>query len=377
LLLAGAAAKAASPPVVCLPPVFDGGQRLHDLDGEGVYWLELLLRQHEICWRQPARADEVRIALVGSSAVFGHPLPAGEALSARLNAHFVAANIPAHVFNLAFVTTYQLKDALIIHESLRYRPQLILYAPTLAEFVHLAPIPYRIDEEFFRQNRQELARLAAEQPPGVTALIARYDRDNASAFWALDAHLEQTGAFIRAAIRRLAMLAREQLLPEPNGAAPAEIRQSPYDCAKTRREAADMYHDWQSWNILAYLERLRAVSGINVLIVNWPLPYQPVEDCYNSRFPVTAVHEYNEWMVEQTRLRGLPYLDLHNLLPPDEFIDSLHVTASGQRTIAEELAPTVDALVVKILQAHGDAAAEEGTADIAPERCCAESGCTN
>src|SRR5262249_3476460 len=42
-----------------------------------------------------------------------------------------------------------------------------------------------------------------------------------------------------------------------------------------------------------------------------------------------------------TAERGLAYVDLHDLLRPDEFLDSLHLTAEGNRRVAAALAPAV------------------------------------
>jgi len=112
VLLLGAATPALARPSFCLPPVFDRGLRLHPLPAPKVYWLELLFRQHEICWRKPASPDELRVALVGNSAMYGFPLAVEDSFAYRMNDDFVRRGVPAHVFNLGFVTTYQVKDAL-------------------------------------------------------------------------------------------------------------------------------------------------------------------------------------------------------------------------------------------------------------------------
>jgi lysophospholipase L1-like esterase len=38
----------------------------------------------------------------------------------------------------------------------------------------------------------------------------------------------------------------------------------------------------------------------------------------------------------------LTYVDLHDLLRPHEFLDSLHLTAEGNRRVAAALAPVVE-----------------------------------
>src|SRR6185436_10786557 len=65
-LLVAFPGRASARPRLCLPPVYEGGQRLHQMPAPSTSWLELALRQHEICWRQSD--DQVRVALLGASA---------------------------------------------------------------------------------------------------------------------------------------------------------------------------------------------------------------------------------------------------------------------------------------------------------------------
>lgn len=140
MLLAPIPVRAGDRPWACLPPVFDRGLRLHPLPNPQVFWLELLLRQHELCWRRPVTPDELRVAVFGSSAVYGYPLPPEEAFTALINERFVADDVPAHLFNLAFVASYQVRDALLIAQALAYQPDVIVYPVTLADFPHRAPL---------------------------------------------------------------------------------------------------------------------------------------------------------------------------------------------------------------------------------------------
>jgi len=344
------------PPIFeCLPPIFEGGQRLHELRGRSVYWLELGLRQHEVCWRRFSHPDEVRVFLAGNSAVYGFPLPAEESLSGVLNRRFDDNHIGAHVFNLAAVLTYQLKDALILRESLRYHPDAIVYAVTLSEFAHypegpaaftdLSYWPWRSLVDFFASNRSATLAFAREQPPGLGEPLDIYRqflgtpparlRDSTAPNLA--------GTFIRAVVREYAQRLLKRALPDL--AVESAGRQTTYDCEKITREREPLYRHWQDWNIIAFLEGLQAATGAPVLVVNWPVAHEPVGDCYNVRYPAAALHAYDEWMSAETEKRGLSYLDLHDLLPAEEFIDSLHVTAEGQRKIASAINPALERLV--------------------------------
>ena len=347
------------PPIFeCLPPIFEGGQRLHELRSRSVYWLELGFRQHEVCWRRFSHPDEVRVFLAGNSAVYGFPLPAEESLSGVLNRRFNDNHIGAHVFNLAAVLTYQLKDALILHESIPYRPDLIVYAVSLAEFEHYPGSPkdfadlsewtWRSLVEFFASNRNAVLAFAGEQPPGLSEPLETYRQFlmTPAARLSRSTARGQVGALIRAIARAHAETLLRRALPDlPVAPLASAGRQTTYDCEKITREREPLYRHWQDWNIIAFLERLQASTRAPVLVVNWPVAHEPVGDCYNVRYPAAALQAYDEWLRAETEKRGLRYLDLQQLLPAEDFIDSLHVTAEGQRKIASAISPDLERLV--------------------------------
>jgi hypothetical protein len=349
LLLATAVVPAEGQrPTLCLPAVFEGGQRLHEQSGMSVYWLELLLRQHEVCWWRSAPADAVRVFLFGNSAVFGHPVRAEETAAAQLNRHFNDRSIPAHVFNLGLIASYQLKDALIIHESLKYQPDVIVYGVTLSDFIHLAPSDWPALRQLFESSSGQLNALAQEHPPGLTQPLVTYERvlNEPGVKWARGYHFREIGRLIRTAVRHQAESLRQFFLPKYVSAQPVtQGRQLRYDCGAVKREMSEHYQDWQEWNILPYLQKIQDSAKIPVVVVNWPVTHDPVQDCYNVRYTNAVFEQYNDWIERETRMRGLRYLDLHDVLPAEDFVDSLHVGASGQRRIAERLAPVLEEAV--------------------------------
>jgi len=360
---------AAARPWFCLPPVFDGGQRLHPLPAPQVFWLELLLRQHELCWRAPDQPGELRIVLGGSSGVYGYGLPAEETFGALLNQHFAAGGIPAHLFNLAFVFPYQVRDALIIQGSLPYEPDVIVYAVTLAEFIHLAPMPFQAHNQFFRANRGLLATLIADPPPGLAEPLRRYSGilTRSSEVPPPADRLREAGTLIRLGAHAHAesLVARVHS-PRPRFQPRLTGRQTQYDCADTQRKIAKDYRDWKQWNILAFLERLHQTRGIEVLVVGWPIAHEPVGDCYSVRYTDAAVTDFTQWLAAEAAARGLHYLDLHDLLTPEQFFDSLHVNAEGHRVIGEHVARVLDPI---LLQRKGRGVAPRDTgAEIARGR---------
>jgi hypothetical protein len=346
MLIAGAALVACAPaagarPWPCLPPLFDGGQRLHEMPAPRIFWLELLLRQHELCWRDPATPGELRVALIGSSAVYGMPLPIEETFGARLNRGHARLRIPARFYNLGFVYSSQVRDAFVIHEALRYEPDVLVVALTLGEFVHRLPSRLAFFEAFFASNLAVGQQLVAEPPAGLAEPFERYGGDLAKRKPgpSLALRLRETGAALRSAARVHAGKIRARLhSPMPPPPPPPSLgRQTSYDCANTLSSNAQEFSDWKAWNILAHLEHLQRTRGIPVLVVNWPVAHEPVGDCYNVRFGNSILADYVAWLEQETRSRGLRYLDLHDRLPPEAFLDSVHVGPDGHEQVADQL----------------------------------------
>lgn len=345
--MAPGAGTAAARPWPCLPPAFDQGRRLHALPNPEVYWLEIMLRQHELCWRAPTTPHELRVALFGSSAVYGLPLPVEETLGGYLNRHFADAGIPAHLFNLAFVTPYQVRDALLINEALPYEPNVIVYPMTLAEFRHLAPMPYPTFSRLFDMNNAALQRLAVDPPAGLEAPVAMYAEaaeKRAEQRHATD-QLRDAGLYARLLTHAKAeALAARVNAPRPRFKSRATKGAKDYKCSETER-TMNSYTNWKDWNVLAYLEDLQRRRGIRVLVVHWPIAHEPLGNCYSVRYTTAAVNDFSEWIRSETERRQLAYLDLRDLLPNEGFIDSLHPTAQGHRQIADRLAPALDPML--------------------------------
>jgi len=345
LLVAAAAPAVAGGPSWCLPPLFEGGQRLHAMPAPTAFWLAPLLRQHELCHAARARPDEPRAILIGNSAVFGHPLPAAAALGGRLNQLLAVHGVPGRVYNLGWVNAYELRDAVILNAALDYQPDLIIYPLTLADFQHGAPSLFEPIAAFFASNDSAVRDLARARPAGLEEPFDRYESAyahgwRAQGYWA---RLRDLGTLARTAAQTnataLARWADPTLRPPVYG---TTGRVKTYDCLEVTEREELTYRDWQSWNVLAYLDQLRASSGVQVLVVNWPVAYEPVGACFNARHSAAAIEEFNRWLRAECAARNLPFVDLHDLLAADQFFDSIHPIAEGHRRIAEQLAPAVE-----------------------------------
>lgn len=303
--------------------------------------LELLLRQHEICWREPATPGELRVALIGNSVAYGMPLPVEETFAARLNRDFAARGIAARVFNLASVYAFQVRDAFVIHEALRYQPDVIIYAMSLSEFMRVPPYRFEVFARFFDSNRGVARIFLAEPPPGLGDPFDRY-RSSFTRLGTIEwlgLQLREAGALLRAAVRASAEALADLLeVPRTPPPTPPLQRFTTYDCARTLAINEDEFRDWKRWNILAYLAEIQRTRGVEILVVGLPVARVPVGQCYNVRYSKAALADFVAWADSETRARGLRYLDLHDRLPADAFLDSLHLGAEGQQAAADEIA---------------------------------------
>jgi hypothetical protein len=345
MLLAASAADARPGP--CLPPLFEGGQRTHAMPSPTVHWLELVLRQHEICWREPASPGEQRIALVGNSAVYGMPLPAEASISGLLNREFARRRFAARTYNLAFVFAFQLRDAYVIHAALGYQPDLIVYGLSLGDFIHFHPYRGNYFTSFFLRNQDISRELLVHPPAGLSDPIARFQSSlisDGAVGWGL-VRLHEVGAYLRAAAHasagEVADLLGARPAPPP---APRIANSSTYRCDQTLRNNAEEFRDWKQWNILAYLQEIRRTRGVEILVVNLPVLHMPRGACYNVRYGKAVLEDFVAWAASETRQRGLAYLDLHDRLPADAFVDSAHMNSIGQQRVAEEIARALDSI---------------------------------
>lgn len=360
LLLAAARwGMVANGPSWCLPPLFEDGQRLHSVPSPTAFWLWPLLRQHQLCHAARARPADLRAILIGNSAVLGYPLPFDETFGARLNESLAEDGVRGRVFNLGFLYPYELRDALVLHAALEYRPDLIIYPLTLADFPHQAPFPLPEMHAFFESNDMALHELARDGLPGLDEPLRLYDSAATAGTRtrAYLARLQGIGALARAAAHAHAEVLARWVDPLPTPRLPEPRRsRSKYDCRQTLVQGARRYRNWQDWNILAYLQQVRDTDGIPVLIVNLPVTHEPIGKCYNVRYATAAVERFNQWLRAECEARGFAYVDLHDLLPPDEFVDPLHPSAEGHRRVAERLAPEVETLLRARAAARGAAA---------------------
>jgi hypothetical protein len=86
---------------------------------------------------------------------------------------------------------------------------------------------------------------------------------------------------------------------------------------------------------------ISAAGEIPVLLVNEPVFIARGENHdlrYNSFYPRWAYDQYRDWMGEYASEKGWTYLDLWDLVAPEDFTDSaIHYSSEGVRTVVGRL----------------------------------------
>jgi hypothetical protein len=332
----------------CLPPLFDGGRRLHDLRGATLFDIDVMLSQHELCHRARDGVAETRVLLFGNSAIFGARLTEDQTVAHLLNDSLARDGADAHVYNLGYATTYQLKEAMLMRASLRFDPDVIVYGVTLADFMHVTPIlwPPGIAELLLR-NPDWLETMAREGAPGIDDLVESYVRPGGDSVPMASRWLRRwraLGSYARVAARRHAQ--RAATSPwlgggvDPDSAddlSPPIMQREDYTCGEVLESFARNFRGWRTWNTLEYLESLAERVDARVVVVAWPIRHDPKGACYNWRYPKRAVAEFDAWLRDEAERRGFSFVDLHDALGRSAFVDSLHPTPSGNEEVVSRL----------------------------------------
>jgi hypothetical protein len=303
--------------------------------------VDAMFAAHEISAKK--ESDEIHVALIGDSSIYGEGLLSRDTLSGQWNQlNPQCADKQIRIYNLGYPHPSIIKDLVFIDEVNERQPDVIIWFVTLNTVMN----QYRINP-FLTGNRERVLQMMetydipfgsrkdlSEQIPvfyqdtivGQRSFLARWLKLQAlGLLWYAagdDFHLEHENPEIIS----------------------ADVKKSP----SYRDLPPDS--DLKESLLLGALTAGHAVAGeIPVFLVNEPIFVANGMNSdvrYNDLYPRWAYDQYRGLLAEQAQQNSVNYLDMWNAIPPEFFTDTpLHLSADGERLLAEQLNPKLLSMV--------------------------------
>jgi hypothetical protein len=277
--------------------------------------------------------EEYRVLLIGDSSIWGTLLRPEQTLAGQLNQSAITAcGKTVRAYNLGYPTISLTKDLMILDQARHYEPDMVIWLTTL---------------EAFPKDKQLTSPIVANNPERVQNLITSYQlpldpNDPALVEQSLG---EQTFVSQRRAVADLLRLQIYGALWASTGI--DQTYPQDYERAQTDLEASEDFHGLTSLKDALAFEVLAAGMSIvpNTILVSEPMLISDGLNSdirYNFFYPRWAYDEYRQLLAEHAAARHWHYLDLWDLVPPNEFTNSaIHLTAAAERLLANRIAEAI------------------------------------
>ncbi|MEW6086230.1 MAG: hypothetical protein AB1607_16695 [Chloroflexota bacterium] len=285
----------------------------------------------------PKAADEYRVILIGDSSVWGTLLTPEQTLAGQLNSQNISAcGGTVRAYNLGYPYISLLQELMILDEALNYQPDMVVWLTTL---------------ESFPKEKQFGAPLVANSPERVKELITKYQLPldpndpalNHPSTW------DQTFVSRRKDLANLIRLQLYGVLWSATGV--DQFYPETYERAQTDFEADDSFYNIEQTKPLReqlsldILEAGLNATDLPMILVNEPILVSDGVNSdirYNFFYPRWAYDAYRVMLSDYTTQQNIPYLDLWNLVPMDEFTNSgVHLTPFGESILAEKVGAAI------------------------------------
>ena len=286
----------------------------------------------------PKSVNEFRVLVIGDSSTWGTLLRPEQTLAGNLDAAGLSlCGKSVRVYNLGYPTISLTKDLMVLDYAMRYHPDMIIWPVTL---------------EAFPLDKQLTSPIVANNAGRVDDLATRYNLPFARS----DPALIRLTFWDRSLIgqrRSLADLFRLQLYGVLWSATSIDqTYPTDYERAQTDFGTDTAFHGLQPPTLdsaqLAFgvLEAgLEAAGKTPVLLFNEPMMISSGTNSdlhYNFFYPRWAYDQWRQMMAKKAAEQGWNYLDLWDLVPPDQFTNSaIHLTPSGEAVLAGRVEKTI------------------------------------
>jgi hypothetical protein len=286
----------------------------------------------------PKAAGEYRVLLIGDSSVWGTLLTPEQNLAGQLNAKSISAcGRTARVYNLGYPYISLLQELMILDEALHYQPDMVIWLATL---------------ESFPEDKQLTAPLVSNNPERVRDLIFKYELNGDPNDPALNhpSTWDQTLVSRRRSLVDLFRLQMYGVLWSATGI--DQFYPDNYERAQTDFEENYEFHGLKPADSLAgvlafdVLEAGLNAANVPTILVNEPILISDGVNSdirYNFFYPRWAYDEYRLLLNGFTAQRGVPYLDLWDLVPMNQFTNSgVHLTPFGESLLADRVSEAIE-----------------------------------
>ena len=304
--------------------------------------VDTLFASHNISAKK--ESNEIRVALIGDSSIWGDSLSSRVTLAAQWNQLGTeCGGKQIKVYNLGYPHPSIIKDLIFIDEVKAKQPDVIIWFVTLNTLMNQDRLnPFltgnreRVLQMLDQYNipfapRETLAENGAgfyqKTLMGQRSFLARWLK-----LQALGLVWSATGDDVHFPIKYSETPGSLDVIKDPN------YRTLPPDS------------DLRESLLLTALDAGRQLAGKTpLLLVNEPIYVATgihSEIRYNDLYPRWAYDQYRDILAAQAHLNSWAYLDLWNTIPLKDFIDTgLHLHPNGEKLLAEQLNPTLLSMV--------------------------------
>ncbi len=307
-----------------------------------LYQLDAMFASHTLAGDDPP--GDVRVLLIGDSAVWGILLHPEDTLAGKLNAgdYHAAAGQPVRAYNLGYPTMSLLKDLMLLDYAMRYDPDVIVWLFTLESFDQIA----QLDSAIVQNNANRVQRLIAQHDLDQDQTDPRFVERS---FW------ERTIIGQRRALADMLRLQYYGVAWTLTGI-DQEYRDD-YTPRAIDLEPSDTWHGFSPGELdaddlaLDILHAGVALAGDTpVLFVNEPMLISTGENSdirYNAFYPRWAYDRFRQIVAAESAQAGWWLLDLWDYLPDAAcYTDSaVHLTPDCSAQLAGRLGPIIRQIV--------------------------------
>ena len=303
--------------------------------------VDAMFAAHEIsAQKQP---DEIRVALIGDSSIWGESLPVKDTLAGQWNQQALqCGDKKIRFYNLGYPHPSIIKDLIFIDETNERQPDVIVWFVTLNTLMN----QFRL-HPFVIENRERALQIMITYD--IPFAPRRALEEEADSFY------DRTLMGQRTFLARWLKLQSLGLIRSATGTdlivPPQHLESLAHDVKKNPN-----YRDLEPGTDLRVYLLLNALTAgyslageTPILLVNEPIFVANGQNSairYNDLYPRWAYDQYRDLVAAQAQASTWDYLDLWNAIPPDYFTDTpMHVNAEGERLLIEQITPSLLSMV--------------------------------